>query len=81
MTRCVMIHFPKACPPNSDLEARNQVALERVLASFKTDAGFFGTLTLTNPKPLNVPDASNDLERELELFVLCLSPVPPDHQH
>ena len=40
-----------------------------MLASFKTDAGFFDTLTLTNPKPLNVPDANNDLERELELCV------------
>lgn len=44
-----------------------------MLASFKTDAGFFDTLTLTNPKPLNVPDANNDLERELELCVPCFS--------
>lgn len=50
-----------------------------MLASFKTDAGFFDTLTLTNPKPLNVPDANNDLERELELCVpACLS-LAPEH--
>jgi rRNA-processing protein EBP2 len=47
----------------------DKVALERVLASFKTDTSFFDTLSLTNPKELNIPDAENDLERELELCV------------
>ncbi|GEM09760.1 rRNA processing protein [Rhodotorula toruloides] len=46
----------------------DKVALERVLAAIKADAGFFDTLTLVNPTPLNVPDANNDLERELEFY-------------
>ncbi|CEQ39488.1 SPOSA6832_01039, partial [Sporobolomyces salmonicolor] len=46
----------------------DRAALERVLATFKVDTTFFDTLTLTNPKPLNVPDAENDLERELEFY-------------
>ncbi|GAA5965879.1 hypothetical protein JCM8115_000731 [Rhodotorula mucilaginosa] len=54
--------------PVEKTTVNDKVALERVLASFKTDAGFFDTLTLTNPKPLNVPDANNDLERELEFY-------------
>lgn len=53
----------------TDAPLLDQVALERVLATIKADAGFFDTLTLVNPKPLNVPDANNDLERELELCV------------
>lgn len=50
-----------------------QAALERVLSSIKLETDFFDTLTLVNPTPLNVPDASNDLERELELSVFFLS--------
>lgn len=46
---------------------RVQTALERVLASFKQPTTFFDTLSLSNPKALNIPDADNDLERELEL--------------
>ncbi|BGP32262.1 rRNA-processing protein EBP2 [Rhodotorula toruloides] len=46
----------------------DKVALERMLATIKADAGFFDTLTLVNPTPLNVPDANNDLERELEFY-------------
>lgn len=48
-----------------------------MLATFKTDAGFFDTLTLTNTTPLNIPDANNDLERELELCVSRLHPSIP----
>ncbi|KAK4702588.1 rRNA-processing protein EBP2, partial [Phenoliferia sp. Uapishka_3] len=46
----------------------DKVALERVLASFKTNTTFFDTLTLTYPKELEIPDAENDLERELEFY-------------
>ncbi|KPV74630.1 uncharacterized protein RHOBADRAFT_14979, partial [Rhodotorula graminis WP1] len=58
---------PDVAPVEKNV-TNDKAALERVLASFKTDAGFFDTLTLTNPKPLNVPDADNDLERELEFY-------------
>ncbi|TNY18288.1 eukaryotic rRNA processing protein EBP2-domain-containing protein [Rhodotorula diobovata] len=58
---------PDVAPVEKNV-TNDKVALERVLASFKTDAGFFDTLTLTNPKALNVPDADNDLERELEFY-------------
>lgn len=44
-----------------------QVALARVLASFKTETTFFDTLSLTYPHALDIPDAENDLERELQL--------------
>ncbi|GAA5823420.1 hypothetical protein JCM3770_000733 [Rhodotorula araucariae] len=54
--------------PVEKTTTNDKVALERVLASIKTDAGFFDTLTLTNPTALNVPDANNDLERELEFY-------------
>ncbi|GJN90615.1 hypothetical protein Rhopal_003627-T1 [Rhodotorula paludigena] len=54
--------------PVEQTTTNDKVALERVLATFKTDAGFFDTLTLTNPTPLNIPDANNDLERELEFY-------------
>ncbi|GAA5962927.1 hypothetical protein JCM3765_005924 [Sporobolomyces pararoseus] len=46
----------------------DKAALERVLASIQLKTNFFDTLTLVNPTPLNVPDASNDLERELEFY-------------
>ncbi|GAA5942181.1 EBP2 family rRNA-processing protein [Sporobolomyces koalae] len=46
----------------------DKVALERVLASIQLKTNFFDTLTLVNPVPLHVPDASNDLERELEFY-------------
>ncbi|KAL8284213.1 hypothetical protein RQP46_004962 [Phenoliferia psychrophenolica] len=46
----------------------DKVALERVLATFKTKTAFFDTLTLTYPKELAIPDAENDLERELEFY-------------
>ncbi|GAA5899954.1 EBP2 family rRNA-processing protein [Sporobolomyces salmoneus] len=46
----------------------DKVALERVLASIQVKTNFFDTLTLVNPVPLHVPDASNDLERELEFY-------------
>lgn len=45
----------------------SQEALQRVLATFKSDTTFFETLSLTYPKDLDIPDAENDLERELEL--------------
>ncbi|POY74617.1 hypothetical protein BMF94_2378 [Rhodotorula taiwanensis] len=54
--------------PVEKTTTNDKVALERVLATIKADAGFFDTLTLVNPKPLNVPDADNDLERELEFY-------------
>ncbi|KAK4051067.1 rRNA-processing protein EBP2 [Microbotryomycetes sp. JL221] len=50
----------------------DKVALERVLDTFKTKVPFMDTLTLTNPTPLNVPDADNDLERELEFYKQAL---------
>ena len=60
------------------LSLDSQVALERVLASFKTDTTFFDTLTLTNPTESSIPDADNDLERELALQVsLFTLPVLP----
>ncbi|GAA6016045.1 hypothetical protein JCM11491_000651 [Sporobolomyces phaffii] len=46
----------------------DKAALERVLASIQLKTNFFDTLTLVNPVPLHVPDASNDLERELEFY-------------
>lgn len=46
----------------------DKAALERVLASIQLKTNFFDTLTLVNPTPLHVPDASNDLERELEFY-------------
>jgi hypothetical protein len=49
--------------------------LLRVLATFKTDTSFFDTLSLTNPKALEIPDAENDLSRELELFVYIRTPL------
>lgn len=53
----------------------SQAALLRVLATFKTDTSFFDTLSLTNPKALEIPDAENDLSRELELFVPLSHPT------
>jgi hypothetical protein len=46
---------------------RSQAALDKILATFKTDAPFFETQSLTYPDELDVPDASDDLKRELEL--------------
>ncbi|ORY81742.1 eukaryotic rRNA processing protein EBP2-domain-containing protein [Leucosporidium creatinivorum] len=50
----------------------DKAALERVLASFKSDTTFFDTLTLTNPKSLAITDPENDLERELEFYKQAL---------
>ncbi|KAM0791221.1 hypothetical protein ACM66B_005702 [Microbotryomycetes sp. NB124-2] len=57
---------------NRRATVNDKVALERVLASFKAQAAFFDTLTLTNPKSLNVVDADNDLDRELEFYKQAL---------
>lgn len=58
----------------ANLSVATQAALERVLASFKSDTTFFDTLSLTNPKALALTDPENDLERELELYVFLPSP-------
>lgn len=44
-----------------------QDAIERVLATIKTPVEFFDTLTLSGENALELPDANNDLERELAL--------------
>jgi rRNA-processing protein EBP2 len=45
--------------------------LDRVLASFELpkETSFFETQTLTYPEDLEIPDVSDDLKRELELYV------------
>ncbi|KAM0752567.1 Ebp2-domain-containing protein [Meredithblackwellia eburnea MCA 4105] len=50
----------------------DQVALERVLNSFKSKTNFFDTLSLTYPQELNVPNADDDLSRELEFYKQAL---------
>ncbi|GAA6006762.1 hypothetical protein JCM10207_009087 [Rhodosporidiobolus poonsookiae] len=59
--------------PVEKTTVNDKTALTRVLASIahpstSSDAGFFDTLTLVNPQPLGVVDASNDLERELQFY-------------
>lgn len=47
-----------------------QSNLDRVLQKFKLpNLDFFDTRTLTHPAALDIPDANNDLERELQLYV------------
>jgi hypothetical protein len=50
-----------------------QATLDKILATFKIDAPFFETQSLTYPEDLVVPDASDDLKRELELQVFAFT--------
>jgi hypothetical protein len=38
-----------------------------VLAKFKSEAGFWDTQTLTYADKLEIPDANDDLQREVQL--------------
>ena len=52
------------------LYSPSQGILDRILAKIKLDVPFFETQTLVCPEPLDIPDAANDLQRELQLYVL-----------
>jgi hypothetical protein len=68
MAQISSVHTKKS--PEAKGSAKGEAAAIPFLEDHaKRARGFFDTLTLTNPKPLNVPDANNDLERELELCV------------
>lgn len=44
-----------------------QQILDAVLQRFKIDVPFFETQTLTYPETLDIPNAQDDLHRELQL--------------
>lgn len=44
--------------------------MDRVLKTFKLDTSFFDTQSLTYPDSLDIPDASDDLAREVQLQAL-----------
>lgn len=48
----------------------SQTVLERILDRFKINVPFFETQALTCPEPLEITDVSDDLSRELQLYVL-----------
>jgi rRNA-processing protein EBP2 len=66
--RCILAHADRT----TSADRAPQEALKRILGTFKIDVPFFETQSLTYTQDLNIPDASNDLDRELELCV-CLA--------
>ena len=49
-----------------------KIILDQILARFKLNVPFFETQTLTYPETLDIPDVADDLQRELQLYVLKL---------
>lgn len=60
--------------PTEKTTVNDKTALLRILATIKHNStNFFDTLTLTSDEKLDIPDASDDLNRELQFYKSSLS--------